>query len=53
MMRRKRKPVSELKGVLLTLKSNEVKSKKEGQIKGGINLKFGMTSAVKVPEKQI
>ena len=53
MMKRKRKPVSELKGVLLTLRSNEVKSEMEGQIKGGINLKFGMTSAVKVPEKQI
>lgn len=45
----KKKAESELMGVL---RSNEVKDEREGQIKGGINLKFGMTPAVKVLENK-
>ena len=49
-MMKKKKAESELMGVL---RSNKVKDEREGQIEGGINLKFGMTPAVKVLEKQI
>lgn len=46
-MNRKKKPVSELMGFLLTLRYDGVRGRVGRQIKGGINLKCGRTSAVK------
>lgn len=53
MIKRERKPVSELVDYLLTFRYSEVRDKIEGQTKGGIDLKFATTSVVKLPEKQI